>query len=366
MDTNKSLDLAAGRLAKVSTGHGPPRPRPERASSYGASRLGITPDRQHQEGEAVEVAPAITAPPARPAPTEAKPARPRPLARRLDPAPELVAVTGVMGRLRSLNLGNLRVWVRRPGVLAAAGTMAAVAVAWFAFSGGPESPLGPQTPARAHGAVAPASPARPARLAEAKPEPVPVAPKPVVGEPAKPNPVALDGPAPPVQQLTARQGLRLSARTASLLSSWLKEAREALPHPAAPTPATKPRQPPKPEKNTVPTPPTYTYVPCPPGFRFTGAVQHPDGAFADINGRFVRVGGKVSGARVVKINGSSAVMEREGKRFVVSFGMGTPAPPRQDDGDDIRAKKPPVTTQPAPQRRDSDQATAKPLKDEPR
>lgn len=355
MDTKKSLDLAAGRLAKVPTRHGSPRPRPKGASSYGTSRLGITPDKECQEPEAVEATPATTAPPARPGPTKPKPARPRPVARRPDPAPAPVAVAGAMGRLRSLNVENLREWVRRPWVLAAAvGVVATVAVAWFAFSGGPEPPLGPQTPARAHAAVAPAPPAppaRPAKSAEPKPEPIPVAPEPIVPEPANPDPVALDEPAPPAHRVTASRGRRLSARTASLLSSWLKEAREAgahvQPSPSAPAPAAEPQEPPEPEKAAAPAPPTYAYVPCPPGFHFTGAVQQPDATFANINGRFVRVGGKVGGAKVVKINASSAVLEREGKRFIVGFGMGAPAPAPQDEDDDVQAKKPPATTQPA-------------------
>ena len=104
MDTKKSLDLVAGRLANVPTRHGTPK----RASSYGASRLGLTPDREPQEPEAVEAIPATTAPPARPVPAKPKPARPRPVARRADPASAPLAVAGVMGRLRSLNVENLR------------------------------------------------------------------------------------------------------------------------------------------------------------------------------------------------------------------------------------------------------------------
>ncbi len=334
MDTKKSLDLAAGRLAKVPIRHGTSRPRPKGASSYGTSRLGITPDKECQEPEAVEATPATTAPQAKPGPAKPKPARPRPVARRPDPAPAPIAVEGVMGRLRSLNVEYLRAWVRRPWVLAAAvGTVATVAVAWFAFSGGPDAPLRPQTPARAHAAGTPAPPARPAKP-----------------EPAEPDPVALDEPAPPAHQVAASRGRRLSARTASLLSAGIKEARAAgahiKPSPSAPAPAAEP---PEPEKAATPAPPTYAYVPCPPGFHFTGAVQQPNATFANINGRFVRVGGKVSGARVVKINASSVVLEREGKRFVVGFGMGAPAPAPQDEDedDDVQAKKPPATTQPA-------------------
>jgi hypothetical protein len=69
--------------------------------------------------------------------------------------------------------------------------------------------------------------------------------------------------------------------------------------------------------------------------------------FANINGRFVRVGGKVGGAVVVEITASSAVLEQEGKRFIVGFDMRSSAPAPQDEDDDVQAKKPPATTQPA-------------------
>jgi len=355
MDTKKSLDLAAGRLTTVPTRHGTPRPRTKKGSSYGTMRLGITPDREHQEPEAVEATPVTTAPPARPGPAKPKLAQPRPVARRPDPAPAVAAVAGVMGRLRSLNVENLRAWVRRPWILASAiGVVASVAVAWFAFSGGPQTPLGPQTPARAHAAVSPAPPAPAPRLAkpaEPKPEPVPVAPEPIVPEPAQSDPVALDGPTPPASRVAASLGRRISAITDSLLSSWLKGAGEARPNvqpsPSDPAPAAKPPEPPKPEKVAAQAPPTYDYVPCPPGFQFTGAVQCSDGAFANINGHFVPVGGEVGGAKVVKINVSSAVLEKEGKRFIVCFGMGASAPATQGEDADGQAKKPPATTQPA-------------------
>jgi hypothetical protein len=140
---------------------------------------------------------------------------------------------------------------------------------------------------------------------------------------------------------------------ASLPSSWLKEVQEARArvqaNPPAPTPATtpQPQEPPKPEDAPAPTPPTFDYVPCPPGFHFTGAVQSPGATFARINGQFVRVGGKVRGAMVVEINASSAVLEREGKRFIVGFDMGASAPAPQDEDDDVQTKNPPATTQPA-------------------
>ena len=351
MDTKKTLDLAAGRLAKVPTRHGTPRPRSKKASSYGTLRLGITPEREPQEPEAVEAAPATTeatpattTPPPRPESAKPKLTRPRPVARRADPAPAVVTVTGVMGRLRSLNIQDLRAWVRRgrwvrwvsrPWVLAAAiGVVVTVAVAWSAFSGGLETTLVPQTPARAQAAAAPAPPARPARP-----------------EPAKPDAVALDGPAPPAHRDTARQVQGLWAKMASLPSSWLKQMREASPHvqpnPSVPATTAEPLEPPKPEKAETPTTPTYAYVPCPPGFHFTGAVQSPGATFARINGQFVRVGGKVGGAMVVEINASSAVLEREGKRFIVGFDMGASAPAPQDEDDDVQAKKPAATTQPA-------------------
>jgi hypothetical protein len=136
---------------------------------------------------------------------------------------------------------------------------------------------------------------------------------------------------------------------ASLPSAWLKQVRDARPQvqpdPSVPAPAAQPQEPPKPEQAAPPTPPTYDYVPCPPGFHFTGAVQSSGASFANINGRFVPVGGKVGGARVVEISASSAVLEREGKRFIVGFDAETAAPTTQDE--DVQDKSPPATTQPA-------------------
>jgi hypothetical protein len=251
----------------------------------------------------------------------------------------VVTVAGVMGQLRSLKAENLRAWVRRPWVLAATiGVVATVAVAWFAFSGGQAPPLAPRTPARAQ-AAAPAPPARPAKPAEPKPEP------------AKPDPVALGEPAPPAQPGTPGRVPDLWGRMASLPSSWLKEVRETWPrvqpNPSVPAPAAEPRDPPKPEKAPASPPPTCAYVPCPPGFHFTGAVHSAEATFANINGQFVPVGAKVGGARVVEINASSAVLEQEGKRFVVGFDMGASAPAPQDKDDDAQAKTPPAATQPA-------------------
>lgn len=349
MDTKKTLDFAAGRLAKVPTRHGTTRSRPK-ASSYGTVRLGITPERECQKPEAVEAAPATTTPPPRPAPAKPKLARPRSVARRPDPAPAVVTVTGVMGRLRSLNVQDLRAWLcwvrrgqwarwvsRHWALAAATGVVATVAVAWSAFSGGPESPLGPQTPARAQAAAAPAPPARPARPAERK------------LEPAKPKAVTLDKPAPPAHRYTARQVQGFWAKMASLPSSWLEELRQARARVQANLPATapQPQEPPKPQGAPAPTPPTFDYVPCPPGFHFTGAVQSADATFANINGHFVRVGGKVNGAVVVEITASSAVLEQEGKRFIVGFDTGSSTPASQDEDDAGQAKKPPATTQPA-------------------
>ncbi len=351
MDTKKNLDLAAGRLAKVPTRHGTPRPRPKKTSSYGTARLGITPDAEGQEPEAVEVAPARTAPPASSEPVRAKPARPEPVARQPDPAPAAMAVTDSMGRLQALGVGKLFECIRRRWVLAAAiGMVATVGVAWLVFSGGPGSTVLPQTPARAHAAVATAK-------HQARPAPVSVAPKPIAPEPASPEPVATDDPAPPAHRGTTRGNPRFSARTTALLSGLFKDAREAWPHaqpsPSAPAPPVKPHEPPKPEKAAAPAPPTYDYMPCPPGFRFTGAVQRPGATFANINGRFIRVGGKVGGATVVKINTSSAILEMEGKRFVVCFSMEAPKNDDEDededdkDDEDNQADKPTATTQPA-------------------
>lgn len=361
MDTNKNLDLAAGRLAKIPTRHGTPRPHRKGASSYGTARLGITPEAEIQEPEVAEVAPAITALPAKPEPLKAKLNLPKPIASRPDPSPAAMVVADSMGRFQSL-ITELREHIhRRWALAAAAGAVATIGIAWLAFSGGPEQTLLPQTPARAHAAAAPAKPqARPATVVVAPkpvaPEPVPVvvAREQILPEPATPDPVTPDDPAPTVHPGGDRGNRRLSARTASLLSSLLTDAREAWPHgkasPAAPV--VKSPEPPKPEKVAAPKQATYAYVPCPPGFRFTGAVLRPGATFANINGRFVPVGGKVGGAKVVEINTSSAVMEMDGKRFVVCYSM-TPTKSESNDeddegkDDDDQTDKPAATTQPA-------------------
>jgi len=86
------------------------------------------------------------------------------------------------------------------------------------------------------------------------------------------------------------------------------------------------------------------YQPCPPGFSFTGAIHQPTGVFANINGRFVRVGDTVQGAKVVKIGRSSVEMELKGRRFVVGFGTGPPRRVERDeaDGDKQSPDEPPA------------------------
>jgi hypothetical protein len=58
----------------------------------------------------------------------------------------------------------------------------------------------------------------------------------------------------------------------------------------------------------------------------SGIVQQPGQSFASINGRFVRVGQSVEGAKVVKIERYAVEMELDGERFRLTFGAGPPAP----------------------------------------
>ncbi|HUS92693.1 MAG TPA: hypothetical protein VM695_12625 [Phycisphaerae bacterium] len=104
--------------------------------------------------------------------------------------------------------------------------------------------------------------------------------------------------------------------------------------PAKVAPATKPAPAAPAEPASKPAAPGY--VPCPSGFWFTGVVQQPTGLFANINDRFVKVGGVVNGAKVIRIDKSSVEMEREGMRFFVSFGTGKSGPPAAEDQDDDR------------------------------
>jgi hypothetical protein len=72
---------------------------------------------------------------------------------------------------------------------------------------------------------------------------------------------------------------------------------------------------------------------CPPGIRCTGVFQQPTGSIATINGRFLRVGDRANGAKVVRISPMSVEMELDGKRFLVAITPARVRPVRGDEGE---------------------------------
>ena len=163
MDAKKTVDFVSGRLAKKPTRQDAHGYRRKKRSSYGASRLGLTPDKGRDDPEPVEEPSVAAAPPARieppcpepadmapvpmapariepadmapariePAgiepPAATSPAEPKrlkidpaalnflrkkPPVRRHDPKPVSTTVTGVSGRLRTLRADDVRTWGR--------------------------------------------------------------------------------------------------------------------------------------------------------------------------------------------------------------------------------------------------------------
>jgi len=62
------------------------------------------------------------------------------------------------------------------------------------------------------------------------------------------------------------------------------------------------------------------YRDCPPGFVLNGIIKAPSGLMANINGKFVAVGGMVQDARVIEIRAYSVEMELFGERFLLGMG----------------------------------------------
>ena len=54
-----------------------------------------------------------------------------------------------------------------------------------------------------------------------------------------------------------------------------------------------------------------------PQFSLTGLIYSPDGSYCLINGRVVKVGESVSGAKLVNVTPSEAVLEYQGKRIIL-------------------------------------------------
>ncbi len=52
----------------------------------------------------------------------------------------------------------------------------------------------------------------------------------------------------------------------------------------------------------------------------TGTLVHPRGSFAIINGRILKEGNKIAGYTLIRIERKRVLLEKEGKRFVLSLG----------------------------------------------
>ena len=75
--------------------------------------------------------------------------------------------------------------------------------------------------------------------------------------------------------------------------------------------------------------------------RFAGVIRQPNGLFANINGRFVRVGDTLNKAKVIHVSRSSVEMELDGKRFFVGFGVAHRAAPAPAEADANEPGDPP-------------------------
>ncbi len=290
----KNTDFAAGRLGR---GTGRSRPGPE-VSSYGGSRLGITPQqappparreedddlvgsltaRQHADMRAAlrriaaEKADAGRA--AREAAQAAADARHSPPA-----AARLAARAAALWQ------------TRRPAVLiaaAAAALLVAVVTLLAVFGGEAASP----------------QQASAARAPEARPaEPqAPPTPPPDPQEPPPRTPVVPPHPA--------------KADANSFLENYrAPEIPAHLRRPAKSEPTSRPAGVP-----AEPEAASWDYIPCPPDLWLTGIAQGGDGLEANISGKFVSVGEIVREAKVIEIHPTFVIMERGGKRFTVRFG----------------------------------------------
>ncbi len=361
MDTKKGLDLAAGRLTRTPGPRGNPRSgRPKRISSYGAERLGIS----------AEAGPAPANASQPPSPLSEKP--PDPTAASLEPArwrPRL-------GDLRALGKYGRRPWV----LTAALGAVAAVALAWLLWGGAEDDATPPRAiaqtrrPSPAAAVIASRPTTREARTAgdDSRAESQPAPSSRAASRPTQPK----SGTDPLTAGVSSflgwfrAAGVR-AAREDRALARLVGERPSGVSGsgrgPAAPTtsqpaevaagpgetaalpdgdgPSAGPGGDGSGVQGQAPgAPPALLYQPCPPGFSFTGAIHQPTGVFANINGRFVRVGDTVQGAKVVKIGRSSVEMELKGRRFVVGFGTGPPRRVERDeaDGDKQSPDEPPA------------------------
>jgi len=365
MDKKKGLDLAAGRLAR---GIGPGRPgHAKKATSYGTNRLGIT--GTDEQAEPIPTAPEPPAsvplseeeerlaPPASQvfdlsAEDETPPRRHEPAegmrTALLDLSQMASGTPSLPTRPQAPDGGAWAHWSaacrQRPilWALPIGGLVVVGALIVMLFSGGEDVPSAGPRRARAATAAPTSRPspkfprttkviavhrdprrrlnmddpyARPPRQpepkwAEALPSILPDRPKPTNRPPKPPLRVA-----PPFQP------------------------RESPPRPkppaARPPAATpQPSAPPTPRPDDPAKPKAVQYITCPRGFWFTGVIHQKTGTYANVNDRFVKVGSEVNGATVLSIEQTSVEMERNGKRFFISYGSKPPPPAEEDEGDE--------------------------------
>lgn len=340
MTTKKSLDLAAGRLANIPSGRRHARsPASTKANSYGRKRLGITADaaiepanqptrggeqgsnlarilQQHRQRQAELKRPVRPQPPPKPS---------------IQPSAPQTEDASVFRRIKEICTSSPR---RTASAAAVAGVVVLVS-AWLIWRcGGGKAGLGAPSVARAAPAARPIAP-NPVRPAQGVLQPPPSlnqSPQ-AATRPAQSRTMPRAGTKPP----GSKPGQTAAARIAAILelARSLTGRSDGAGKPpaiglrppvgrAGPTkpPTTAPAQPSRPAAQAPPPAPAYRYMPCPPGITLSGVVQQPDGALANINGRFVAVGETVDGAKVVRITPLSVEMELDGKRFLVGFNSG--------------------------------------------
>jgi len=339
---DRPQDIVSGRLADV--GRKQPSSRAAKTkANYSAERLGITAAEDEaappspapaptaplaqQKSAMIDDAEAIpiqfTSPSAYVQPRDAAPI-PRVLPRRLAPAPSLPSEAETMSEpqplARSIRPGLNGLTLPRGKVLVAVvlGAIAAALVIWSLFrsSGSPQQAqaFSPVTP--------PAAEARTAVQAQAKEDKkldesagAAMAKEDLFGKRLR---EAVARPAPGTETQAPSRPLETQP--------VIEPAAERMPGPSSPA------GPPALAK----APAELQYRSCPSDIVLSGVVSQPNGPLANINGRFVGVGDRVNGAKVVKIDSFAVEMELDGKRFTATFGP--PAPPTEDSSGEERSQ----------------------------
>lgn len=108
-----------------------------------------------------------------------------------------------------------------------------------------------------------------------------------------------------------------------------------------------------------------TFRQPPDGISLSGIINCSDGAYASINGRMVKAGSVINGAKLIAVHDYSVEMELDGQRFVLGIGTGSSTPQKEPDDqeeDDEPAEKPKAKaadTRPAGQTEEAEPARPK-------